>query len=181
MVLERWTVLPVWLALLGILLAGLCATGVETEDQLLQRIQSEHNPVKRAKAEIKLAKLTLEKVQDAYSQGHIQEGGKSLSTLVNTMKTSWKLLQDSGRKASKQPDGFRELEISLREDVRTLQDLGQTVSYFDRAPLTNAADELERLRGNVLHDLFPGGPPRTRKGSPPPQTVTSPGPTPEGR
>ena len=52
---ERWTVLPVWLAVLGILLAGLCAMGRETEEQLLQRIQSEQNPVKKAKDEIKLA------------------------------------------------------------------------------------------------------------------------------
>ena len=91
------------------------------------------------------------------------------------MKTSWKLLQDSGRKASKQPEGFRELEISLREDVRSLQDLGRTVSYFDRAPLVNAAQELEQMRAEVLHALFPGDKPRTGKGSPAPQTTTSPG------
>jgi len=91
------------------------------------------------------------------------------------MKASWKLLQDSGRKASKQPEGFRELEIALRENVRLLQDLGRTVSYFDRPPLVNAAQELEQMRYEVLHALFPGGNPRTLKGSPPPQTTTSPG------
>ncbi len=178
---ERWAVLPVWLALLGIFLAGLCAMGSETQEQLRQRIQTEQNPVKKAKDEIKLANLKLSQVQDAYSQGHIEAGANALGTFVDTMKTSWKLLQDSGRKASKQPDGFRELEISLREDVRTLQDLGRTVSYFDRAPLVNAAEELERMRGEVLHALFPGGEPRTRKGSPSPPTVTSPGNPPEVR
>ena len=172
---ERWTVLSVWLAVLGILLAGLCAMGRETEEQLLQRIQSEQNPVKKAKDEIKLARLKLTQVHDAYSQGHIEAGAKLLGTFVDEMKTSWKLLQDSGRKASKQPEGFRELEISLREDVRSLQDLGRTVSYFDRAPLVNAAQELEQMRVEVLHALFPGGNPRTTKGSPAPPTTTSPG------
>ena len=178
---ERWTGLPVWLAVLVILLAGLCAMGRETEEQLLQRIQSEQNPVKKAKDEIKLANLKLTQVQDAYSQGQIEAGAKLLGTFVDTMKTSWKLLQDSGRKASKQPEGFRELEISLRENVRSLQDLGRTVSYFDRAPLTNAAQELEQMRVEVLQALFPGDNPRTRKGSPPPQTTTSPGSPPEVR
>ena len=163
---ERWTVLPVWLAVLGILLVGLCAKGRETEAQLLQRIQTEQNPVKKAKDEIKLASLKLTQVQDAYSQGHIEAGAKLLGTFVDTMKTSWKLLQDSGRKASKQPEGFRELEIALREDVRSLQDLERTVSYFDRAPLVNAAQELEQMRAEVLHALFPGDNPRTGKGSP---------------
>ncbi|MGO8787358.1 MAG: hypothetical protein ACLQVL_08250 [Terriglobia bacterium] len=155
--------------------------GRETEEQLLQRIQSEQNPVKKAKVEIKLANLRLTQVQDAYSQGHIEAGAKTLGAFVDTMKTSWKLLQDSGRKASKQPDGFRDLEISLREDVRVLQDLGPKVSYFDRAPVVNAGQELEKMRGEVLHALFPGGEPRTRKGSVPPPATTSPGNPPEAR
>lgn len=171
---KRWTVLPVWLAVLGILLSGLCARGRETEEQLLQRIQNQTNPVKKAKDEIKLASLKLTQVHDAYSQGHIEAGVKLLSTFLYVMKTSWELLQDSGRKASKQPDGFRELEIALRENQRLLEDLTREVSYFDRAPLLNAAQELERMRAEVLHELFPGTPPGSGKGSPPPQTGTSP-------
>ena len=80
---ERWTVLSVWLAVLGILLAGSCAMGRETEEQLLQRIQSEQNPVKKAKDEIKLANLKFAQVQDAYSQGHIEAGAKLLGTFVD--------------------------------------------------------------------------------------------------
>lgn len=167
-----WTGVSVWLAVLVILLPGLRAVGVESEAQLLNRIQSQKNPVKKAKDEIKLARLRLTQVHDAYSQGHIEEGVKLLGEFSDEMKTSWKLLQDSGRKASKQPDGFRELEIELREDARTLRDLGQTVSYFDRAPLTKAEQELEQMRFEVLHALFPGEKPRTRK--PPPQTTASP-------
>jgi len=172
---ERWTSLQVLAAVLGILLAGLCAMGRETEEQLLQRIQSEQNPVKKAKDEIKLASLKLTQVREAYSQGHIEEGAKLLVTLTDTTKASWKILQNSGRRASKQPEGFRELEIALREDVRTLQDVGRTVDFYDRAPLENAAQELEKMRGEVLHALFPGAPPRTLKGSAPPPTVTNPG------
>ncbi len=171
---EPCTVLTIGLAVGVILVAGLGVMGRETEAQLLQRIQSQQNPVKKAKGEIKLASLRLTQVQDAYSQGHIEAGAKLLETYVDTMKTSWKLLQDSGRKASKQPEGFRELEIALREDVRLLEDLGRKESYFDRAPLMDAVQELERMRGEVIHALFPGGPPRTGKGSPAPPT-TNPG------
>jgi len=155
--------------------------GRDTEEQLLQRIQSQQNPVKKAKDEIKLGSLRLTQVHDAYSQGQVEAGAKLLGTFVDTMKASWKLLQGSGRKASKQPEGFRELEISLRENVRSLQDLGRTVSYFDRAPLMNAAEELDQMRTEVLHELFPAGNPRPHKESPPPQTFTSPGSLTEGR
>jgi hypothetical protein len=172
---ERWTVLPVWFAVLGILFASLCAMGRESEEQLLQRIQSEQNPVKKAKDEIKLARLKYIQVHDAYSQGQTEAGAKLLGTFVDILKTSWKLLQGSGRKASKQPEGFRELEISLREHVRSLQDLERTVSYFDRAPLANAAQELEEMRVEVLHALFPEDIPLPRKSSPAPPPTTSPG------
>jgi hypothetical protein len=169
------------LAVLAVLLAGLIAAGSDTEEQLLQRIQSEQNPVKKAKDEIKLAKLKLTQVQEAYSQGQTEGGAKLLGTYVDEIKTSWKFLQDSGRKASKQPDGFRELEIALREDVRLLQDLERRVSYFDRAPVEKAGLEVEQIRNEVLHALFPGAPPRTHKGSPAPQAGASPESPPEAR
>jgi hypothetical protein len=175
MVWERWRALSVWLAVLVILFSSVCAVGRDTEEQLLQRIQSEPNPVKKAKDEIKLSRLKLTQVEDAYGKGQIEAGVKLLGAFVGVMKTSWKLLQDSGRQAARQPEGFRELEIALREDDRSLQDLERTVSYYDRTPLVNAAQELEQMRSDVLHALFPGGPPRTGKGLPPPPTVTSPG------
>jgi len=177
----RWTILPVSLTFVEILLAGSLAAGRDSEQQLLTQIQSEQNPIKKAKEEIKLASFKLSHVQDAYSQGHIEEGEKLLGTFIDTMKTSWKILQDSGRKAAKQPQGFRELEISLREDVRTLQDLARTVNYFDRAPLENAVQKLEQMRGELIRALFPVRPPRTIKGSPPAPTVTDPGPPTEAR
>ena len=166
--------MPACLVVGWILLAGRCARGRETEEQLLHRIQGEQNPVKKAKDEIKLADLKLTQVRDAYTQGHIEAGAKLLGTFMDTMKTAWKVLQDSGRLASKQPQGFRELEIALREDVRSLQDLGRIVSYYDRAPLEKAAQELEQMRGEVLHALFPGRPPRTLKGPAPAPTGSSP-------
>ncbi|MGA2984189.1 MAG: hypothetical protein ABSG32_10250 [Terriglobia bacterium] len=147
----------------------------ETEEQLLQRIKSEQNPVKKAKDEIKLARLKFIQVHDAYLAGQTEAATKLLGTFVDTLKASWKLLQGSGRKAVKQPEGFRELEISLREHVRSLQDLGQNVSYFDRAPLAKAAQELEEMRVEVLHALFPGDIPLPRKGSPAPPAAASPG------
>ena len=165
----------------GIVLGGLPAMARDTEQQLLERIQSEQNPIKKAKEEIRLANYKLSHIQDAYSQGNIQEGTKLLSTFLDVMKTSWKTLQDSGRKAAKQPQGFRELEISLREDVRTLQDLAQIVGYFDRAPLENAVQELEQVHDEVLKALFPGSTPRTTKASPSPKTATSPGSPAEAR
>jgi hypothetical protein len=172
---RRWTLILGGTLVFSILvLPSQAALGRETEEQLLQRIQSEQNPVKKAKDEIKLSRLKLTQVQNAYSQGHLEEGAKLLSALIDALKSSWKVLQDSGRKASKHPEGFRELDISLRESERALEDLERTVSYFDRAPLVNAAKQLDQTRDEVLHALFPEEKSHNRKGSPAPQPTPNP-------
>jgi hypothetical protein len=155
-------------------MAGMYAMGRETEKQLLQQIQIEQNPVRKAKAEIKLASIKLAQIKDDYSHGQIDAGQKLLPAFLDAMRSSWKTLQDSGRSAPKQSGGFRELEIALREHVRTLHDMGRTVSYFDREPLENAAQELEKMQAEVIHAEFPGAPPRTLKNSHPPPPATSP-------
>jgi hypothetical protein len=142
-------------------LPGLCALGRETEEQLLGRIQSEQNPVKKAKYEIRFANLKLEQAQDAYKQSDVQLGSKLLEAFVEHMKTSWKILQESGRQAAKQPQGFKELDISLRQDVRLLEDLQHGVAYFDRGPVDKARQEMEGVRSEVLRALFPAAKPRT--------------------
>ena len=172
---KHWTRLSVWLALLGVMAAIGWASGHETEAQLLQRIQTEQNPVKKAKFEIKLADLKLMQVQDAYAQGNIDAGTKLLGTFLEHMKTSWQLLQSSGRKAVKQPEGFRELEISLREDGRVLEDVARRLSYFDRGPVENAGRELERMRVDVFQALFPVVKSPSLNASPPPQKPATPG------
>ncbi len=178
MVRRLWTVLWVWLVCMGILVPVSCAKGSDTEEQLRERMQSEQNPVKKAKVEIKLAHLKLIQVHDAYVQGHVEEGAKLLGTFLDEISNSWKLLQSSGRKASRQPEGFRELEISLRENARALQDLDPTVSYYDRAPLLNAQKELDQMRLDVLNELFPG---KSHQSPPALPTAASPGKPGESR
>ena len=141
---------------LGIMaFTGSHAQGRETEEQLLKHIQSEQNPVRKSKYELKLADLKLEQARDAYGQNNPEQGAKLLGAFTDSMGASWKALQESGRKAVKQPQGFKELDISLREHARALEDLARRVPYFDREPVEKATHELERIRVEVLQALFP--------------------------
>ena len=158
---RRWTCFLAGSAFVGVALFAPPVLGRETEEQLLERIRNEQNPVKKAKFEIKLADLMLQQALDTYSKGDVESGAKLLGEFVEHMKASWKILQDSGRKAAKQPQGFKELDISLREDFRLLEDLERRVAYFDRGPIEKAAQETEGIRSEVLQALFPAAKPRT--------------------
>jgi hypothetical protein len=150
------------------------ACGRETEEQLLEHLQNEQNPLKKSKYELKLADLKLGQAQDAYGQNDPELGAKLLGVFLDYMRASWKVLQGSGRKAVKQPQGFKELDISLREHARALEDLARRVAYFDREPVEKAAQEMERIRGEVLQALFPADKATENGTTPAPKQFSSP-------
>jgi hypothetical protein len=134
----------------------------DNEQDLVTRIQRESNPVKKAKYEIRLGRLKLQQAARAYDGGNFEEGQKLLAEYLARMKDSWSILQKSGRQAVRQPQGFKDLDIALREDSRTLTDLAHRVSFQDRDPVTKTAKEVEEIRNEVLKALFPAEKPKGR-------------------
>ncbi len=151
--------LVVWLP---VVLSGL-APGVvypshpDTEQDLLRRIEREQNPVKRAKLQVRLGTLELQQAVGFYRENRPEEGSQRLEAFVNWMKRAWQTLEGTGRAAEVKPQGFRDLDIGLRESARVLTDLAHSVSYEDRAPVDRAVQEVDQLRTKVLAALFPGG------------------------
>ena len=135
----------------------------ESEEDLLGRIQRESNPVKRAKYEIRLGRLELNQAIEANNQGHLEQCQQLLGVYIGRMKSSWETLRGSGRRAARQPQGFKELDIALREDARLLEDLKRRVPTLDREPVEKAAQEVEQIRNEVLRALFPSEPPAKGK------------------
>jgi hypothetical protein len=144
------------LIVLGLPWGGLSpARQPDTEADLLARIQHEQDPVKKAKYEVRLGRVKLLQAIDAYGKGNLEQGQQLLDDYLGRIKDSWQLLQSSGRRAVRHPQGFKELDIELREDARMLEDLKHRVSYTDREPVEKAAQEVERIRAEVLRALFP--------------------------
>lgn len=119
------------------------------------RIQRESNPVRKAKYQIRLSRVKLLQAIDAYDRGKLDEGRRLLSAFLEQIRQSWQTLEASGRGAVKQPQGFKELDIELREDARLLVDLAHRVSFVDRDPIEKARLEAEHIREEVLRALFP--------------------------
>jgi hypothetical protein len=146
----------VWLiagaALLG---AANPARRRDNEQDLLNRLQQETRPIKKAKYEIRLARLKLLEAVDAVDQGGPEKVRELLSFYLAHIRTSWQLLQSSGRNAVRKPEGFKELDIALRRDGRILTDLGQRLPYFERGDVDKTAKEIEQIRAEVIKVLFP--------------------------
>jgi hypothetical protein len=149
------------LIVLGVLSSGAPSPRrPDTEADLLERIHRETNPVRKAKYEIRLGRLELLKSVEAYDKGRLEECLGLLDIYVEHMKSSWATLRSSGRQALRQPQGFKELEIALREDDRRLEDLKHRFPYADRGAVEKAQREVAQIRSEVFRALLPGDRPR---------------------
>jgi hypothetical protein len=149
----RGLLLPLFLA--GLVGAASAPRQQDTEADLLARLGREQNLVKRAKLEIRLGRVKLIQATEAYDRGDVEECHQLLAAYLERMKGAWVTLQSSGRQAWRQDQGFRELDIALREDGRYLVDFKRRVLFQNRAPVERVAKEVDELRNRVLKALFP--------------------------
>jgi hypothetical protein len=134
--------------------------GAESEEDLVARAQQETNPVKKSKYEIRLARLKLVAAINSNNQGNVEECLKLLGIYQERVKAAWEALRTSGRQATRQPQGFKDLDLSLRQDLRSLEDLQRRVPYDDREVVKTCVQEVEDVRSEVLRALFPPEKPR---------------------
>jgi hypothetical protein len=148
-----------WVAAFGIVAVPAVSRAhhAESEPELLARLANESNPAKRAKIEIRLGSLKLEQAAAAYEHDQVDVGAKLLDSYLGWMKQAWNLLHQSGRDASRRPQGFIDLDIALRENARRLADLSIHTPFADRGPIERIGAEADALHTQVLGALFPGG------------------------
>ncbi len=127
----------------------------DNEQKLQARIDREGKPVNRAKLKVRLGRVKLLQAIDAYDRQDHGQYRQLLDDYLEVMKSAWADLQESGRQASRRPDGFKQLDIGLREDTRFLEDLMHRVPLEQRAPAKKVFEEAEKLRAAVLEALFP--------------------------
>ena len=148
------------LALLLVVAAGLACSPLatakrETESQLLARIQRETNPIKKAKLEIALGRLKLNQATEAYDKGDPAACQSLLGGYLDHMRQAWDLLRATGRNPVKKPQGFRELDIALRENHRLIDDFEHRIRYVDREAVDKVLKQSDAIHTDVLAALFP--------------------------
>lgn len=139
---------------------------IDTEEDLFPRIQQEHNPVKKAKLEIRLARVKLLHASGACQKDDHESCTKLLDSYLELIRRSWKDLRSAGQNPVKHPSGFRELDIALREDNRTLDDTKREMPFEDRGALDPVSAEVNKIHDEVFASLFPTGGPRPQNKAP---------------
>jgi len=118
----------------------------DKEEKLATRIESEKNPGKRARLQLRLAKLKLSEADDAYRSRNFDQGKLLLQQYLREIRNSWDTLQGAENGVRKHLGAFKDLEISLREDDRFLEDLRHRVPY----PESEAIKEIEKRAARFI-------------------------------
>jgi hypothetical protein len=138
------------------------ARNQEKENNLAAKIEREHNPGKKARLQIRLARLKLNDADAAYRERDFAEGKSLLEQYLEQVRNSWSTL-GSAQDRRKHMGALKDIEIALREDDRFLEDLRRRVPYPESEAIKDIARESSEVHNQVIEALFPAGFPQKGK------------------
>jgi hypothetical protein len=160
---------PVKIRIALIAALALCAA-LGAQDRLadnLARFKNETDPVRKARA---LAKLGDDQVDLAKKQLKADDEVASLHTLEqyrDEVRATVAALKGTGVDAERKPAGFKELQISLRETIRRIDELILTLNVDKRPFFREVRNDLFMDQNELIDDLFPRRPDRNAPKSDP--------------
>lgn len=150
--------------------AGLVANDRGSElSNLKEKYDGAHDAVHRAKA---LAQLGEAQVKDAGARMTAHDYAGALTELReyrDEVAATHKDLQALHVNAERKPAGFRELQVSVRENLRRIEDMAFTAPLSQQDALVEIHEQLGEENGRLLTELFPepnGGGPAIKPGHP---------------
>jgi hypothetical protein len=144
-----------WMAAIAALAICSAAFAQDRLAQDLAKYNAEPDPVRRTRDLVKLGDAQVDVARKQLKDG---DTVASLATLQQyrdeVLKTSSDLAA-MGVDAEKRPSGFKELQISLRETIRKIDDMIFTLSVDDRPPFRDVRADLAQVQNNLMDALFP--------------------------
>lgn len=127
------------------------------------KFDRETNPVRRAKMLPQLGNAEFQDIHNQISAGNFDDALKSLEQYRDQVAGTEKSLNAAEPNATKHSAGFRQLEISVREALRRLDDILFSLPLDQRKAFSDIRDQLEEMDHRLIRQLFPrdqpaGGP-----------------------
>lgn len=119
------------------------------------RLQDLTDPVDKTRSWITISQILLDFAAGAGREGNMKDMQSLLDQYVTAIRSARDTIINSDRNAERDPEGYRDLEISLRGQIGQLQDLNRSLSVDDRPAVQNAIDIALSVREQVFRRLFP--------------------------
>jgi hypothetical protein len=119
-----------------------------------EKLNRETNVVGKVKALIRISDIHLRSANQEATNGDLAASDRSLEVYKGTIAKSLELLKSSRRNAQENPAGFREFEISLRKQLRVLEDLRSNYSYDQVQTIDAVSAAAKSAQDAMLAEIF---------------------------
>jgi hypothetical protein len=127
------------------------------------RYEQETDPVRKARALVKLGDDQIDEARKQLKNGDEVASLHTLELYRDEVRHVAELLRGTGVDPEKKPAGFKELQISLRETVRHIDDLILTLPVDKRPFFREVRTDLVNTQNELIDALFPRQPDRNSK------------------
>jgi hypothetical protein len=127
-------------------------------DGLLAQYQHEADPIRKARVLAKLGDDQVAQARDQLKSGADVDSLHTLEEYRDEIRETVTALKAAVPDAEKKPAGFKELQISMRETVRHIDDLILTLPVDKRPFFREVRDDLVKTQNDLIDALFPRRP-----------------------
>ena len=124
----------------------------------LTRFEHETDPVHRAKLMPRLGDEQFHEIAKEISDGNLPEALTILKKYRDEAALCTKELDSKVTDPEKHPGGFKELEISVRQSLRRLDELLVSMTGEEQKPFLEVREDLDRMNRHLVRQLFPRQP-----------------------
>ena len=144
-----------------VFLVALVAGSLLAQDrtaELRSRFEKETDPVRKARLVEQLADAEFRDMHQKIDDGNLSDAAEIAGRVRDEAQTGKKALDAKVRDPEAHPEGYKQLEISVRESVRRLDDILVGLAKDEQAPLAEVRKDLDELNRQLIHQLFPKRP-----------------------
>jgi hypothetical protein len=140
--------------------------------ELRSRFTNETDPVRKAKLLVPLGEAEF---RDILKDADSENFGEALTIFQqyrDEAQACQKALEGKEPDPEKHPNGFKQLQISLRQSLRRLSDIIVELPADEQKPFLDVRRDLEQMDRQLIHELFPRRPepaPKPQPDAPKPQ------------
>ncbi len=130
----------------------------EATAALRSRFDAESDPVRKAKLMPKLGEAEFHDIRKDVDEGRLPDAVALLKQYRDEAQLCANGLDAAKIDGEKHSSGFKELQISLRESLRRLNEITRGLSADEQAPFLELREDLDEINRRMIQKLFPHEP-----------------------
>lgn len=119
----------------------------------LGTVRSEPNLEKRSELALTNANTAIDSARDAYTRGDLDNTQTNLDEVLDSVDLAYQSLSETGKDPRKDKF-FKRAELRIRELLRRLEGLNQTMSFTDRGAVEKVRDRVSEIQDNLLKGIM---------------------------